>query len=172
MGLTRQSSATAGGSKRGELNELFHKIKCAHRDGQRLAVPDWLAFIIRPNRCVFSLSTPKVVEKLTMSLQTELIIPVLVVLNPLDQFIEHGLLILWRGKLFGFPCAAMTVSYANLNARIQEPQVGAVGKRRLNQVAVTSLDNPLITYPNEVIEFAKANIQRFALWAFVPSDCI
>jgi hypothetical protein len=110
-----------------------------------------------------------------MSLQTELILPVLVVLNPLDQFIQHGVLILWRGKLFGFPWAAMAVSYANLNARIQEPQLSAVGKRRLNQVTVTSLDNPLITYPNEVIEFAKANIQRLALWArktFVPSDCI
>jgi hypothetical protein len=107
-----------------------------------------------------------------MSLQTELIIPVLVVLNPLDQFIQHGLLILWRGKLFGFPWAAMAVGYANLNAWIQEPQLGAVGKRRLNQIAVTSLDNPLITCANEVIEFAKANIQGFALWAFVPSDCI
>src|SRR5215471_21847628 len=110
-----------------------------------------------------------------MSLQTELIVPVLVVLNPLDQCIEHGVLILWRGKLFRFPWAAMAVSYANLNARIQEPQLRVVGKRRLNQVAVTSLDNPLITCPNEVIELAKANIQRFAFWAgeaFVPSDCI
>src|SRR5262245_59811689 len=110
-----------------------------------------------------------------MSLQTELIIPVLVVLDPLDQFIQHGVLILWRGKLFGFPWAAMAVSYANLNARIQEPQLGAVGKRCLNEVAVTSLDNPLVTCPNEVIEFAKANIPWFAFWAgeaFVPSDCI
>jgi hypothetical protein len=55
----------------------------------------WLAFIICPNRRVFSLSTPKVVEKLTMALQAELIIPVVVVLNPLDQLFQHGFLILW-----------------------------------------------------------------------------
>jgi hypothetical protein len=35
--LARKSSATAGGSERGKLNELFHKIKCAHRGDQRLA---------------------------------------------------------------------------------------------------------------------------------------
>jgi hypothetical protein len=55
----------------------------------------WLAFIIYPNRRVFSLSTPKVVEKLTMALQAELIIPAFVILNPLDQLIQHGFLILW-----------------------------------------------------------------------------
>src|SRR6266446_5904312 len=32
--LTRKRSATAGGGERGKLSELFHKIKCAHRDGQ------------------------------------------------------------------------------------------------------------------------------------------
>jgi len=107
-----------------------------------------------------------------MALQAELIIPAVVVLNPLDQLIQHGLLILWRGKLFGFPWSAMAVSYAYLNARIQKSQLRAVGKRRLNQVTVTSLDYPLITCLDEVMEFAKANIQRFAFWAFVPSDCI
>src|SRR5215470_14401871 len=90
-----------------------------------------------------------------MSLQTELIIPVLVVLNPLDQFIQHGVLILWREILFRFPWAAMAVSYANVNARIQEPQLRAVGKRRLNQVAVTSLDNPTTTRPPAWKHFLK-----------------
>src|SRR5438093_9903966 len=31
---TRKRSATAGGIERGKLSELFHKIKCAHRDCQ------------------------------------------------------------------------------------------------------------------------------------------
>ena len=35
--VTRQSSATAGGSERGKYEELSHEIKCAHRDRQRLA---------------------------------------------------------------------------------------------------------------------------------------
>ena len=35
--LTRQSSAAAGGSKRGKLSKLFHKIKRARHDDQRLA---------------------------------------------------------------------------------------------------------------------------------------
>ena len=35
--LTRRSSATAGGSERGEHSELFHKIKGGRRTGQRLA---------------------------------------------------------------------------------------------------------------------------------------
>ena len=35
--LTRMSSATAGGSERGKLCEVFHKIECARRAGQRLA---------------------------------------------------------------------------------------------------------------------------------------
>jgi len=36
-GLTRKSWATAGGGERGKHQELFHKIKRAHRHGQRLA---------------------------------------------------------------------------------------------------------------------------------------
>jgi hypothetical protein len=131
-----------------------------------------LVFIICLNGRVFSLSTPKAVEKLTMSLQAELIIAAFVILHPLDQSIQHRVLILQRGKLFGFPWAAMALSYTNLNARIQESQFGAMGKRRLNQVTVTSLNNPLITCLHEVMEFAKARIQRFAFWAFVPSDGI
>ena len=35
--LTRQSSAAAGGSERGKLSKLFHKIKRARHDDQRLA---------------------------------------------------------------------------------------------------------------------------------------
>jgi hypothetical protein len=35
IGLTRKSSADAGGDERGKHDELFHKIKWAHRDGQR-----------------------------------------------------------------------------------------------------------------------------------------
>jgi len=131
-----------------------------------------LVFIICLNGRVFSLSTPKAVEKLTMSPQAELIIPAFVILHPLDQSIQHRILLLRRGKLFGFPWAAMALSYANLNARIQESQFGAMGKRRLNQVTVTSFNNPLITCLDEVMEFAKARIQLFAFWAFVPSDGI
>jgi hypothetical protein len=35
--LTRISSAAAGESEHGKLGELFHKIKRARHDGQRLA---------------------------------------------------------------------------------------------------------------------------------------
>src|SRR6266851_3887538 len=35
--LTRPSSATAGGDELSQHRELFHKIKSAHRTGQRLA---------------------------------------------------------------------------------------------------------------------------------------
>jgi Maf-like protein len=37
IGLTRQSSATAGAGERGKQRQLFHKIKSGHRGGQRLA---------------------------------------------------------------------------------------------------------------------------------------
>jgi len=36
-GLTRRSSATAGGGERGKLYELFPKSKSSHLSGQRLA---------------------------------------------------------------------------------------------------------------------------------------
>src|SRR5215469_381865 len=43
--LTRQSSATAGGSECRKHGELFQKIRCASLDGQRSAYISWLARI-------------------------------------------------------------------------------------------------------------------------------
>jgi len=57
------------------------------------------------------------------------------------------------------------MSHADLNTRVQKAQLGAVGKRRLDQITVTPLDNPLIIDFDKFVEFAKTDIQRLAFWA-------
>jgi len=42
--LTKRSSATAGGTELSQHRQLFHKIKSAHRAGQRLAAAIGYAF--------------------------------------------------------------------------------------------------------------------------------
>jgi hypothetical protein len=132
----------------------------------------WLALRTTFNRYVFALSTRESLENLTMPLQAVLIIAGLVLPDPLNQPTQHGRLLLWRGKLFGFPRPAMAMSHTDLNPRIQESQLRAVRKRGLDQITVTTLYNPSLVALDEIVKQTQTHLKRLPFWTMIPGDFI
>jgi hypothetical protein len=78
-----------------------------------------------------------------VALQPEFIVARRILFDPLDQAIEHLLLVFRRRELFRLPPALVAMGNADVNAGVQEPQFGAVRQSGLDQVAVAALNDPL-----------------------------
>jgi hypothetical protein len=154
----------------GLWNQAFAKRSIEARGRVRCSA--LLAIRITFNRCVFALSTREAVENLAMPLQTVLIIADLVLPDPLNQLSEHGRLILWRGKFFGFPRPTMTMSHTDLNPRIQKSQFRAIRKRGLDQITVTTLYNPSVVALDEIVKQTQAHLKRLPFRTVIPGDFI
>jgi hypothetical protein len=159
-------------NKRGELDGVDATTYFETRSLPAFIRSALLAIRITFNRCVFALSTRESVENLTMPLQTVLIIAGLVLLDPLNQLSQHGRLILWRGKFFGFPRPTMAMSHTDLNPRIQKSQLRAVRKRGLDQITVTTLYNPSLVALDEIVKQTQAHLQRLPFRTMIPGDFI
>jgi hypothetical protein len=116
--------------------------------------------------------TRESVKNPSMPLQAVIIIASFVTPDPLNQLCQHGRLVGRAGKLFGFPKPAMAMSDTDLNSWIQEPQLGAEGKRGLDQIAVTTLDNPSLVALDEIVQQPQTHLQGLSLWAFIPGNLI
>ena len=67
---------------------------------------------------------------------------------------------------------AMAMSHTDPNPRIQKSQLRAGRKRSLDQITVTTLNNPLRVALDESVQHTQTHLQRLPFRAIIPGDSV
>src|SRR5712691_9375665 len=110
----------------------------------------------------FLLGAGERIEQGAVTRQGELIGADVVVPHERDERLKQSLLLLRGRAVRGLPRPTPTVPHADLQARIEKPQLGTMWQRRLDQVAVATIDYPFGMGAEEGLQRANAVWQRKA----------
>ena len=128
-----------------------------------------LVFIRIP---VFPFIAPKCIEERAMTFKTVFIISRLILRNPTDQVLKICILLFSAAEFLWLPLPCATMGNAHFRAGIQEDKLITLRENRLNDVRITSLDDPTRIHPNEGLYVCYAVGQRPSFCTACKRNCI